>query len=60
MYNSIVNSKKAPATPYIRFFKTKYAAYRKQMKNQDAKDITKQIVEDWKKASEKQKQKFVN
>lgn len=60
LYNQIKNCKKSPASPYIRFFKIRYAAYRKQMKAAEPKEITRLIAEDWKKVSEKDKQKFVN
>ena len=53
MYNNIKRSSKPPISPYIRFFKQRYAAYKKQYRNADPNEVTQKIVEDWKKISEK-------
>ena len=49
MYNNIRESNKSPASPYIRFFQSKYASYKRQ--HSDPKAITKLIASDWKKAT---------
>jgi hypothetical protein len=53
MYHNIKRSNKPPASPYIRFFKQRYAAYKKQFMYEDPNQITKLISEDWKKLAEK-------
>lgn len=57
MYNQLAKNKKA-SSPYFRFYKIRYAAYSKQLKNASASEISKLISEDWKKLSTRDRAKL--